>query len=146
MLLTTCSVAILSVNDIDSDSETCLNLSAVALIDTDSDNETSNCFVTVSVSDIDSEIFWVTSLDVIAVVSVNEMDSDIDTELEAESTVTPFQNRMTNPPALQSVTEWELPLPDTVQFVAFSHASIPTARSSLPVSYTHLTLPTILLV
>ena len=87
MLLTTCSVAILSVNDIDSDSETCLNLSAVALIDTDSDNETSNCFVTVSVSDIDSEIFWVMSLLVIVAVSVNEMDSEIDTELEAESTV-----------------------------------------------------------
>ena len=124
MLLTTCSVAILSVNDIDSDSETCLNLSAVALIDTDSDNETSNCLVALSVNDIVSEIFWVTSLDVIAVVSVNEMDSDIDTELEAESTVTPFQNRMTNPPALQSVTEWPAPLPDTVHFVAFSHACL----------------------
>ena len=48
----------------------------------------------------------------------------------------PFQNRITTPPALQSVTEWLLPLPDGVHFVAFSHASIPTARSSLPSPFT----------
>ena len=48
----------------------------------------------------------------------------------------PFQNRMTNPPALQSVTDLRGGVPDGVQFASFSHASIPTARSSLPSRFT----------